>query len=107
MTTDALKTLIKTTLNIPVYEDATSITYPSATIECYRHDARLVGDGHAVKRVSVYQLDLWYTSRASLDAATALMTSALDLAEVTPAECDSRYDTTAKKFRTTYHFETI
>lgn len=107
MTYSDLKTLIESTLSIPVYTDAMSITYPSATIECYKRIPRLFGEGKAKARVDVYQIDIWYLTREDRDAAQALLESALDSSNVTGADIESYYDTTAHKFRATFHFETL
>ena len=102
MTEAGLKTLIETTLTIPVFEGQDSIVYPAATLEVTEIAPRLFGDGHSVARESTAQIDLWYISKADRDDAVEDMITAMDATgDITSPTIDTYYDTTAKKYRAT------
>lgn len=102
MTEAGLKTLIETTLTIPVFKGQDSIIYPAATLEVTEIAPRLFGDGHSVVRESTAQIDLWYISKADRDDAVENMITAMDATgDITSPTIDTYYDTTAKKYRAT------
>lgn len=105
-----IKTLIENNLNIPCFLDdqATSITFPSATLSIYSESQGLHGDGHGVSTVCNVQIDLWYTKRTDRDTATSTLFTVLNgLPRATTPEVERFFDTTARKFRATFHFESI
>ena len=100
MTEVGLKTLIETTLAIPVFEGKDSIRYPAATLEVLKISPALFGDGHSVRREASAEINLWYTDKASRDAAVEAMITAMDAEnDITSPEIETYYDTTAKKYR--------
>lgn len=108
MTKDSLIELIEDTLNIPVFEGSQSIIYPAATLEIIGHPATLIGDGKAVVRESEAFINLWFTEQSDRDADQALLLAALDTQDgISVPECNSSYDTTAKKFRSVISFNFI
>ena len=108
MTESSLKTLIETTLNIPVYEGQSSIIYPAATLEIVGHPAALDGDGKAKVRETEAIINLWYISKSNRDTDTALLLATLDAQDgLSVPECSTEYDTTAKKFRSVISFNFI
>ena len=108
MTEATLKTLIETTLEIPVFDGAESILYPSATLEIIGHPATLHGDGKAKVREAEVVINLWYTTKDAWDSGTALLLATLDCEDgISVPECSSYYDTTAKKFRSVITFNYI
>ena len=108
MTEASLKTLIETTLEIPVFEGSDSITYPAATLEIIGHPATLVGDGKAKVREAEAVVNLWYVDKSARDTGTALFLATLDTQDgISVPECSTYYDTTAKKFRSVISFNYI
>ena len=108
MTEATLKTLIETTLKIPVFDGAESIIYPAATLEIIGNPATLVGDGKAKVRESEAIINLWLTTKSACDTNTALLLAALDAEDgLSVPECSKDYDTTAKKFRSVITFNYI
>jgi len=108
MTEASLKTLIEETLKIPVFEGADSIIYPAATLEIIGHPATLIGDGKAKVRETEAVINLWFTTKSARDTSEALMLDALEEAGgISVPECNSEYDTTAKKFRSLISFNFI
>lgn len=108
MTEASLKTLIEDTLKIPVYEGGQSIIYPGATLEITGSPPALAGDGKAKVREREAAIDLWFTTKGARDTSQALLLAALDLEDgISVPECDSYYDTTAKKFRSVIRFNFI
>lgn len=108
MTESSLKTLIESTLDIPVFDGAESIVFPSATLEITDHAATLIGDGSAKVREETAAINLWYTEKAPRDVASALLLATLDTQSgISVPECLTYYDTTAKKFRSVISFNYI
>lgn len=107
MTEGDLKALIETTIGIPVFDAADSIIYPGATLEIYSEAPGLYGEGRGTSEVRQVQIDLWYTSKSARDTATGLLKAALSSVTTTTAQVERRYDTTANKFRSTFHFEIV
>lgn len=109
MTETSLKTFIETTLNIPVFDGADSIVYPSATFEINGHPALLVGEGKAVIRGAEATINIWCEEKAERDAKTTLLLDALDAGNSISSvpDCSTFYDTTAKKFRSVISFNFI
>lgn len=108
MTEASLKTLIESTLNIPVFDGQESIVYPAATLEIVGHPAALAGDGKAKIRESEVIINLWYESKSDRDTDEALLLEALDAQDgISVPEVNSYYDTTAKKYRSVISFNFI
>ena len=108
MTEATLKSLIETTLKIPVFEGSASIIYPAATLEIIGNPAMLVGDGKAKIRETEAVINLWFITKSECDTSTALLLAALDLEDgISVPECSKDYDTTAKKFRSVISFNFI
>ncbi len=108
MTEASLKSLIEFTLNIPVFDGAESIIYPSATLEITDHPATLIGDGTAKVREAAASINLWYKEKEPRDVASALLLATLDTQSgISVPDCLSYYDTTAKKFRSVISFNYI
>lgn len=108
MTETSLKALIETTLKIPVFEGKESIIYPGATLEFTGYPAALVGDGKAKVRETEVVINMFFTDKAARDTNEALLLSTLDTQDgISVPECDSYYDTTAKKFRSVIRFNFI
>lgn len=108
MTEASLKTLIETTLEIPVFEGSDSIIYPAATLEIIGHPATLAGDGKAKVREAEAVVNLWYTEKSARDTGCALLLAALDTQDgISVPECSTYYDTNAKKFRSVISFNYI
>lgn len=108
MTEASLKSLIETTLKIPVFEGSDSIIYPSATLEVTGHPAAVIGDGKAQLRESEVAINLWYEDKASRDAGYESLLSALEDEDGTSVpDVFNLYDTTAKKFRSVISFNFI
>ena len=104
----SLKSLIESTLNIPVFGGAESIIYPSATLEITDHPATLIGDGSAKVREAAASINLWYKEKEPRDAASALLLATLDTQSgISVPDCLNYYDTTAKKFRSVISFNYI
>lgn len=108
MTEASLKTLIETTLKIPVFEGQNSIIYPAATLEILGRPAAVVGDGKAKLRESEAYINLWYESKTDRDTDQALLLAALDTKDgISVPDCSQYYDTTAKKYRSVISFNFI
>ena len=108
MTEASLKTLIETTLSIPVFDGAKSIIYPAATLEIIGHPPALIGDGKAKVREDEAVINLWFEEKSTRDTNEALMLSALENESgLSVPDCSSYYDTTAKKFRSVITFNYI
>lgn len=108
MTEASLKTLIESTLNIPVFDGQESIVYPAATLEIVGHPASLAGDGKAKIRESEVIINLWYESKSGRDTDEALLLETLDAQDgISVPEVNSYYDTTAKKYRSVISFNFI
>lgn len=108
MTEASLKTLIETTLKIPVYEGQSSIIYPAATLEIIGHPSALNGDGKSEVRETEAVINLWYTGKSARDTDTGLMLAALGTQNgISVPECYTEYDTTAKKYRSVIRFNFI
>lgn len=100
MTEAGLKGLIESTLAIPVFEGKDSIRYPAATLEVTKISPALFGDGRSIRREASAEINLWYTDKASRDAAVQAMITAMDAeTDITSPEIETYYDTTAKKYR--------
>ena len=107
MTEEYIKSIIKDTLNIPVFLGQESITYPAATLESTVISPALLGDGKSKSRTMEVYINLWYEDKASRDTALTELMSVLDTESgVTSPEIESYYDTTAKKYRAVFHFYT-
>lgn len=108
MTESIIKSLIESTLNIPVYDAADAITYPSATVEVSSDSTGLFGDGRGTGRVKSVNIDLWYESKSDRDTAVQSLLTALDSqnGNTTP-DIITMFDTTAHKWRATFNFEFI
>ena len=108
MTEASLKTLIETTLKIPVFDGEHSIIYPAATLEITGRPATLAGDGKATVRESEVYINLWYESKTDRDTDQALLLAALDMKNgISVPDCSQYYDTTAKKYRSVISFNFI
>lgn len=108
MTESSLKTLIETTLTIPVYQGTDTITYPAATLEVTSLPAALIGDGKVIQRQSDVVINLWYKDKTTRDTAVGSLDTALqgqDLISV--PDIDTYYDTNAKKYRAIFNFSFI
>jgi len=103
MTEAGLKTLIETTLAIPVFEGKDSIRYPAATLEVTKISPALFGDGCSVRREASAEINLWYTTKAPRDAAVQALMEAMDAqTDITSPEVETYFDTTAKKYRAVF-----
>ncbi len=103
-----MKTLIESTLEIPVFEGSDSIIYPAATLECTDHPAGLIGDGKAVIRETEAVINLWYETKAPRDSGYKLLIAAIEAAGgATVPDIFNSYDTTAKKYRSVISFNFI
>ena len=108
MTEAQLKKLIEDTLEIPVYEGADSIIYPSATLEVATLSADVYGDGKRKGRLCDAFINLWFETKDERDTAVATLDEALAEAWGTAnAEIETYYDTTAKKFRAIFSLQFI
>ena len=108
MTETSLIELIEDTLAIPVFLGSQSIVYPAATLEITGQPPALIGDGRAKLRESEAVINLWFTEKGERDSDQALLLAALDTqGGISVPECDSYYDTTAKKFRSVIRFNFI
>jgi hypothetical protein len=107
MTEEYIKSIIKDTLNIPVFLGQESITYPAATLEITVISPALLGDGKSKSRTMEVYINLWYEDKASRDTALTELMSVLDTESgVTSPEIERYFDTTAKKYRAVFHFYT-
>ena len=108
MTETSLTNLIETTLSIPVYLGSQSIIYPAATLEVTGSPSAVVGDGKSLLREKSVVVNLWYTTKTARDDAESSLLTALDSQDgISIPECESYYDTTAKKFRSVISFNFI
>lgn len=108
MTEDNIKSIIEGTLSIPVFLGQESITYPAATLEIQNMSPGLYGDGKSKRRTDDVYVNIWYEDKASRDSALTELISVLDQTDgITPPEVESIYDTTAKKYRGTFHFQAL
>lgn len=108
MTKASLATLITTTLSIPVFEGQNSIIYPAATLEFTGYPAALNGDGKAKVRETEVFINLWFTDQSERDTNEALLLATLNTQDgISVPECQSYYDTTAKKYRSVISFNFI
>ena len=108
MTETSLKSLIETTLKIPVFQGSDSIIYPAATLEVTGQPATVIGDGVAQLRESEVSINLWYEDKASRDAGSATLLSAIEAkGGISVPDVFNLYDTTAKKFRSVISFNFI
>lgn len=102
MTEAGLKTLIETTLAIPVFEGKDSIIYPGATLEVTNIDPSLFGDGLVKTRVCSAVINLWYIDKSARDSAVNSLMTAMDALNIVAPMIDTYYDTTAKKYRAVF-----
>lgn len=108
MSGDELKKAIAEALNVPVYDDGQSITFPSATLDIYLDTAELHGDGKGTGHVKSVKIDLWYKDAGSIAVAKGLLLNMLDsLPGCTTPDILSTFDTQARKYRATFTFEMI
>lgn len=108
MTEADIKTIIEETLSIPVFLGQESIIYPAATLEIQIYSPALFGDGKSKRRTEDVFINIWYENKDSRDTALTELMSVLDQTDgITPPEVESYYDTTAKKFRGTFHFQAL
>ena len=108
MTDEELKELIEATLDIPVYDDGMSITYPAATLDIYQDSSALAGDGATKARVKNVKIDLWYQNKEERDTAQALLLGMLDgIRTASCVEILPCFDTNARKYRSTFNFEIL
>ncbi len=108
MTEGMIKSLIEDTLTIPVFLGSETLKYPGATLEMQSISPVIFGDGKVKRRAYTVYINLWYTNKADRDTATASLTEALDGTDgVTAPEIETYYDTTAKKWRSVFEFNTI
>ena len=108
MTESSLKTLIETTLAIPVYEGTDTIVYPAATLEVTALPASLIGDGVCLIRERDVTINLFYKDKAARDTAVGALETALNAGGgVSIPDIDTYYDTTAKKYRAIFTFSFI
>lgn len=68
-----MKTLIETTLNIPVYAPEDTITFPSATYEERRISPDNFGDGACKTEAIDCYIELYYKSATDRDTAAELL----------------------------------
>lgn len=107
MTEEYIKGIIEETLAIPVFLGQESIRYPAATLETTVINPALFGDGKSKSRTMDVYINLWYEDKDSRDSALTELMSVLDQTDgITSPEVESYYDTTAKKFRAVFHFNT-
>ena len=100
MTEAGLKTLIETTLTIPVFQGQDSIIYPAATLEVTEIKPSLYGDGSSKSRACTAVINLWYTDKAARDTAVISLMAAMDgTSDIVSPDVETYYDITAKKFR--------
>lgn len=108
MTEEYIKSIIEETLSIPVFLGAESIIYPAATLEFTEISPALFGDGKSKSRTNDVYINIWFEEKDSRDSALAELMSALDQTDgITSPEIENYYDTTAKKFRGVFHFQTL
>lgn len=105
---ESLKTTIEAAIKVPCYLEADTATFPCATVSVYDESPELFGDGKGVAVVNSVQIDLFYTNRIERDAATEVLLAVINqMPMATTPQINRQYDSTAKKFRTTFHFETV
>lgn len=108
MTLDELKDKLKSALNVPVYSDGGSITYPSATVDITLNAPGLHAEGKAVSRIQSVKIDLWYQKSEDLNNAQQIVLEMIEeLQSTTSPDVVSIYDTQAHKYRATFDFEMI
>ena len=108
MTEASLTTLIEDTLKIPVYLGSQSIIFPAATLEITGYPSVLSGDGKSVLREQEAVVNLWYVTKTDRNTAKTSLLAALDSQDgISVPECETYYDTTAKKFRAVISFNFI
>ena len=108
MTEASLTSLIEDTLKIPVYLGSQSIILPAATLEITGYPSVLAGDGKSVLREEEAVINLWYVTKTERDEAqTSLLTALAGKNGLSIPECETYYDTTAKKFRAVISFNYI
>ncbi len=113
MTETSLKTLIETTLEIPVFEGADdnggdSIIYPSATLEFSNFPAATYGDGKPRGRLADVYINLWFKTKSERDTARDLLDAALQAVwGIANADVESYFDTTARKHRAVFSLQLI
>lgn len=105
---DEIKELIESVLHIPVFLEGDSIIFPGAVISLLPEVPRLHGDGKGVSYVNDVEISLYYNDRTMRDIAAGELMAALNaIVGYTSAELERYYDTTAKKHRAVFRFETI
>lgn len=103
-----IKSFIEQTLNVPCFDDGTSIVYPSVVLDMVSSEAALVGDGRSVRRTKSMTAILYYTTKTDRDTAAETLAMALDSAkEVAPPDIIYDYDEVSKKWRATFSLEFI
>ena len=108
MTEADIKTLIETTLAIPVFDGTDTIVYPAATLELTAMTPGILGDGKAKRRKQTAFINLWYEEKTARDTAAIALLEALDASDgIAAPDMDTYYDTTAKKYRAVYNFEVL
>lgn len=98
-----MKTLIETTLNIPVYEAEDTITFPSATYEERRIAPDNYGDGACKTEATDCYIDLYYKSRPERDTAVGLLKAAIG-DSYGGIITNLSFDVTARAYRATLTF---
>ena len=104
---EELKKLIEDALNIPVYDESESITYPAATIGDYLESPELFGDGECVAETSSISIGLWYENRTARNEAVKLLKPALAAAGYTAPTVHKYFDTMARVHRATLTTEKL
>lgn len=108
MTLNNLKNVIAELLNVPVYDDGASITFPSVTVMILNNSPGVHGDGKGLSRVQSIRIDLWYMSEDDRNTAVQRLLSKLEaLPGITSPDIISIFDTQARKYRATFDFEMI
>lgn len=113
MTKEALKTLIETTLEIPVFDGADddggdSIIYPSATLEASNFPVDIYGDGKPKGRLADAYINLWFETKSERNTAMQLLDAALiGVWGLANNNIEAYYDTTAKKHRAVFSLQFI
>lgn len=108
MTEADIKTLIETTLNIPVFSGTDTILYPGATLELTAMTPGIFGDGRSKRRKQTAFINLWYEDKNTRDTGAIALLEALDASDgIAAPDMDTYYDTTAKKYRAIFNFEVL
>ena len=104
---EELKKLIEDALDIPVYDESESITYPAATIGDYLESPELFGDGECVEESAGISIGLWYLGRAARNDAVKILKKELVAAGYSAPSVHKYFDSHSRTFRAVLDTEKI